>query len=283
MKTTKKVKLCTTLLAVVVLYAACTSGNSNEIALQTKVKHSQLSGKNQMQRVIDDRDRLTSLDSVIIGNFTGKGVDTLYVAKHSDPKPFYISYHYQSYALEDVDGNKFLIDGGDIVYNKDSIIRNGRTEIAKLENCSILSKSGTLPELSFKDVYGRGLFLEGDLDGNGTDEFGYFTLKHRYPLELNGYFGYEREYVADYWYEYELRNYVYRIITYVDGQWKCMATIDDEYDDYDDKSDDDDELMVHPLDNSRIMVIHKSFYKGTVGVQGEYYDTSFVKISYKKF
>lgn len=282
MKTTKKVKLCTTLLAVVVLYAACTSGNSNEKALQTKVKHSQLSGKNQMQRVIDDRDRLTSLDSVIIGNFTGKGVDTLYVAKHSDPKPFYISYHYQSYALEDEDGNKiledgdkFLIDGGDVVYNKDSIIRNGRTEIAKLENCSILSKSGTLPELSFKDVYGRGLFLEGDLDGNGTDEFGYFTLKHRYPLELKGYFGYQREYVADFWEEYELCNYVYRIITYVDGQWKCMATIDDEY-------DDNDELMVHPLDNSRIMVIHKSFEKYNSGAL-EYYDTSFVKISYKKF
>ena len=278
MKTVKTTTLRMALLGLAVLFVACNGNDKkppydmnearNRVARAiAKEKNKKDDGKrNKMQR----KNRLDAIDSVIVGNFTGKGMDTLYIAKHCCAKPFYTSYEQWDASCGE---DEVLTDEN---YNVIKMVRRkGRIKETELESCTMLSRSGNLPKLEFKNVYGRGMVFEGDLDGNGTDEFGYFTLKHRYPIKLNDEYGCERDGGILYGYKQELLNYVYYIITFLDGKWQCMAIIDDEYVSV-------DGLVIQPSDSNNIKAIHTYYDRYNCGNLGEMYgDTFFIPIKYK--
>lgn len=288
MKNVKNTTMCMALLGLAVLLGAC-NGNDKKTPYdmneaRNRVARAVSKNKNKYKLKIEElkrkikheaidsiwrKNRLEAIDSVIVGNFTGKGIDTLYIAKHCCAKPFYTSYEFwdASYDEEDLDAS----------YKEEwTCLEKGRVKETKLEKCTVLSRSGNLPKLEFKNVYGRGIVFEGDLDSNGTDEFGYFMLKHRYPIKLKGDIVCEKQGILSAE-KYELLNYVYHIITFLDGKWQCVAKIDNEYERC-------DGLIVRPSNGSNIKAIHTSYDRfncGNINEEVMYMDTSIVPIKYR--
>jgi hypothetical protein len=98
----------------------------------------------------------------IVGNFTGKGIDTLYVIEET----------IEEYGVDSIDETKFYLKSNN-------------------------------PEIPRQELYGcpicqPRLVLEGDLDGNGTDEVGYLHT-----------------WVTSQW-------RVYRIFTLIKGRWRYL-------------------------------------------------------------
>ena len=56
----------------------------------------------------------------------------------------------------------------------DTLIAEPIGQNTMLKNFKISSKNGTIPPLYFEEIYGIWMVPEGDLDGNGTEEFGIF-------------------------------------------------------------------------------------------------------------
>ena len=257
MKTLKTTTLCMALLGLAVLLVACNGGKANPTGNDSEGNPLAELASSDMDTMyshkIVEKDRLMAwpIDSFIVGNFTGKGMDTLYIADHCCAKPFYKYY----------EGEESIWDEKTEDYKM--VHSKGREKYAELERCTVLSKSGNLPQLVLDNVYERRIVFEGDLDGNGTDEFGYFTLKHRYPIKLNDEYGCEKMGYSAYGVS-ELLNYVYHIVTFKDGKWQYMATIDDEYREF------NEGLIVQPSDSKEITAIHVRYMEGNCGLWSDH-------------
>ena len=62
----------------------------------------------------------------------------------------------------------------------------------------------------------------------------------------------------------ELLNYVYHIVTFKDGKWQYMATIDDEYREF------NEGLIVQPSDSKEITAIHVRYMEGNCGLWSDH-------------
>lgn len=111
-------------------------------------------------------DSLAEYRDTIVGNFSGLGIDTL------------ISEPIDSLSVPEFDGDHF----GNQHYK-----------------WRVFSKSGRIKDLIIKDTNGIQLVYEGDLDGNGTDEWGFRT-----------------QWAVSNWHTYQIH-------TYHNGEWYYLS------------------------------------------------------------
>lgn len=111
-------------------------------------------------------DSLAEYQDTIVGNFSGLGIDTL------------ISEPIDSLSVPEFEGDHF----GNQHYK-----------------WRIFSKSGRIRDLTIEDTNGIQFVYEGDLDGNGTDEWGFMT-----------------QWAVSNW-------HTYQIYTYRNGEWHYIV------------------------------------------------------------
>ena len=212
MKTIKTTTLCMALLGLAVLLVACNGGKANEI--KATEHHNDAIP-------VSDRDTVripimvSNYDTVIVGNFTGKGMDTLRI----------VPGKYQTiYTRLQTDGVTVAFDTN---VNDEYInyVEIYDTISDFCRKCTIVSSNKKIKDKKIDWVVGKPhIFLLGDLDGNGTDEWGCITYRRGSFRFVDGRDAEHGEYSYSIaWSSFESAVYEMRIFSLVKNQWKCFV------------------------------------------------------------
>ena len=204
MKTVKTTTLCMALLALAVFFGACNG---------SKAKKNEVSEQHNDTITASDRGTMripimvSDYDTVIVGNFTGKGMDTLRI----------VSGKYQTIYTRLLHKTLTPYADFDNVEIEDTISDYCR-------KCTIVSSNRKIKDKQIDWVVGKPhIFLLGDLDGNGTDEWGCITYRRGSFRFVEGRdAAHEGDSYSIAWSSFESAVYEMRIFSLVKNQWKCF-------------------------------------------------------------
>ena len=211
MKTVKTTTLCMALLGLAVLFVACNGGKANEI--KATEHHNDAIP-------VSDRDTVripimvSNYDTVIVGNFTGKGLDTLRI----------VPGKYQTiYTRLQTEGGTIDTNGNEVESFNDVEIEDTISDFCR--KCTIVSSNKKIKAKQIDWVVGKPhIFLLGDLDGNGTDEWGCITYRRgsfRFAEGRDA--AHESDSYSIAWYIFESAVYEMRVFSLVNNRWKCFV------------------------------------------------------------
>ena len=217
MKTVKTTTLCMALLGLAVLLVACNGGKAHEI---------KVSEHHNDAIPVSDRDTVripimvSNYDTVIVGNFTGKGLDTLRIV----PGKYQTIY------------TRLHTEGGTEVFDtnvNDEYINDEYFNYVEIydtisdfcRKCTIVSSNKKIKDKQIDWVVGKPhIFLLGDLDGNGTDEWGCITYRRGSFRFVEGRdAAHEGDSYSIAWSSFESAVYEMRIFSLVKNQWRCFV------------------------------------------------------------
>ena len=212
MKNVKNTTLCMALLGLAVLLVACNGGKANEI---------NVSEHHNDAIPVSDRDTVripimvSNYDTVIVGNFTGKGMDTLRIV----PGKYRTIY------------SRLQTEGGTVAF--DTNVNDESFNYVEIDDsvsdycrkCTIVSSNKKIKDKKIDWVVGKPhIFLLGDLDGNGTDEWGCITYRRGTFRFVEGRDAAHEEYSYSIaWSSFESAVYEMRIFSLVNNRWKCFV------------------------------------------------------------
>lgn len=210
MKNVKTTTLCMALLSLAVLLVACNGGKAHEINVSE-----------HHNDAIPDSDRdtvripimVSNYDTVIVGNFTGKGLDTLRI----------VPGKYQTiYTRLQTEGGTIDTNGNELESFNDVEIRDSISDYCR--KCTIVSSNKKIKDKQIDWVVDPHIFLLGDLDGNGTDEWGCITYRRGSFRFVEGRdAAHESDSYSIAWSSFESAVYEMRIFSLVKNQWKCFV------------------------------------------------------------
>ena len=155
---------------------------------------------------------VSNYDTVIVGNFTGKGLDTLRIVP-GKYQTIYTRLITESVTVSNESESSF----------SDVEITDSISDYCR--KCTIVSSNKKIKDKKIDRVVGKPhIFLLGDLDGNGTDEWGCITYRRGTYRFVEGRDAACDEYsysVA--WSSFESAVYEMRIFSLVKNQWKCFV------------------------------------------------------------
>ena len=239
MKTIKTTTMCMALLGLAVLFVACNGGKTKEF--EVSERHNYVMPDLYMY---EDPIIVSNYDTVIVGNFTGEGLDTLFLTTgRSQEIPMFehdediagcgtgrgndekyltetdLKKHIMELFGDEICKCKWSGEGNDGAFVcEDSFV----VQTVECKRCKVLSSNKKIPVLNVDSVPGKPhLIFFGDLDGNGTDEWGCLTLGiGGYSDKGESYFEGDCFVTRLYSYEYPVDKL--KIFTLVNNQWKCL-------------------------------------------------------------